>query len=364
MRSWDWRVTTWGMGCHVQKVSPVTWSIANGLPGDDCGPFVPDCLQHWSWERAQTQVQWGWGWVKFEAKKSLVPSAVGEVFTSLLIKYSQDFTHMCDCVIHQFVGFTFVTWKSLNRFALIQADAYFRLAACLRRFCHNIKTLQSFRQAIRVDGPARLHTKGLHPSRPLVKATCNWISSNLLGQGVNTLYIFQSGYNLLGFAKGLGWWQPDTWWQANATVHSACSQRGGYWSCQDRRLPHVMTFSACIICCLLICCLALVVHVTAFWRTFLSHVGSTACKIFTWWEYDGLGPLVMRVNVQSWRRRAPQCSEPVVLTVANVARWCKENNRDCTCVHIIRHNWSAPNLDCSHFLKPGTFISACCQWQT
>ena len=164
---------------------------------------------------------------------------------------------LCDSA---FVVFTFVTWKSLNRFALIQADAYFRLAACLRRFCQNIKTLQSFRQAIRVAGPARLHTKGLHPSRHLVKAKCNWISSNLLGQGVNTLYIFQSGYDRLGFAKGLGWWQPDSWWQANATVHSACSQRGGYWSCQDRRLPHVMTFSACI-CCLLFCCLALVVHV-------------------------------------------------------------------------------------------------------
>ena len=165
-----------------------------------------------------------------------------------------------------------------------------------------------------------------------------------MARGSITLYIFHSGYNLLGFAKALRWWQPDTWWQANATVHSACSQRGGYWSCQDRRLPHVMTFSACI-CCLLICCLALVVHVTAFWPHVFFHVGEpTACKIFTWWEYDGLGPLVMRLNVQSWRRRAPQCSEPVVLTLANVARWCKENHRDapvCTSFVIF--------LKCSKF---------------
>ena len=43
------------------------------------------------------------------------------------------------------------------------------MAPCLRRFCQNIKTLQSFRPAIRVAGPARLHTKGLHPSRHLAQ---------------------------------------------------------------------------------------------------------------------------------------------------------------------------------------------------
>lgn len=48
------------------------------------------------------------------------------------------------------------------------------------------------------------------------------------------------------------------------------------------------------------------------------NTGSTSCKIFTWWEYEGLGPLYLRINVESWRRRAPQCSEPVLLTAANV----------------------------------------------
>ena len=38
---------------------------------------------------------------------------------------------------------------------------------------------------------------------------------------------------------------------------------------------------------------------------------------FTW--HQGLGPLYLRINVESWRRRAPQCSEPVLLTAANEA---------------------------------------------
>ncbi|CAJ1435898.1 unnamed protein product, partial [Effrenium voratum] len=44
----------------------------------------------------------------------------------------------------------------------------------------------------------------------------------------------------------------------------------------------------------------------------------TKCKIYTYWEYEGLGPLYLRINVESWRRHAKQCSEPVLLTLANV----------------------------------------------
>lgn len=72
------------------------------VPGDDRGPFVPDRLQHWSWERAQTQVQWGWGWVKFEASVNFFH--LGWERSWHLIKYSQDFTNICDCVIQHLLS--------------------------------------------------------------------------------------------------------------------------------------------------------------------------------------------------------------------------------------------------------------------
>lgn len=37
-------------------------------------------------------------------------------------------------------------------------------------------------------------------------------------------------------------------------------------------------------------------------------------------SWQGLGPLYLRINVESWRRHAKQCSEPVLLTLAN-ASW-------------------------------------------
>ncbi|CAE7384573.1 unnamed protein product [Symbiodinium natans] len=42
------------------------------------------------------------------------------------------------------------------------------------------------------------------------------------------------------------------------------------------------------------------------------------CRIYTYWEYEGLGPLYLRLNVESWRRNARACGEPVLVTLANV----------------------------------------------
>lgn len=43
------------------------------------------------------------------------------------------------------------------------------------------------------------------------------------------------------------------------------------------------------------------------------------CKIFAYWEYEGLAPLAVRLNVESWRRHAHNlCGEPVLITLENV----------------------------------------------
>lgn len=45
------------------------------------------------------------------------------------------------------------------------------------------------------------------------------------------------------------------------------------------------------------------------------------CRIYTYWEYEGLGPLYLRLNVESWRRNARSLGEPVIVTTANVREY-------------------------------------------
>jgi len=48
-------------------------------------------------------------------------------------------------------------------------------------------------------------------------------------------------------------------------------------------------------------------------------IANETCKIFAYWEYEGLAPLAARLNVESWRRHSRHvCGEPVLITLENV----------------------------------------------